>query len=230
MSRKRGRGGSMAIKIYLEKAYDWLEWSFVRDTLSLFKIPIQLVTLIMSCISSSSISILFNGGALEPFLSSRGLRQGDPLSPYLLILCMEVLGAFIADKCNSNHQNPIKVSQSGLAFSHLFFTDDLVIFVRADRKNCVAIKEVLDSFCSISGQKVSHKKYCVFFSPDVSSKARAELCAFQASALLLRQGNTWGFLLNTHLYPKTLSSLLRGCKANLLGGKLTYSPLQVGLF
>ena len=140
----------MAIKINLEKAYNRLEWSSIRDTLSLFRFLSHLIKLIMSCVSSSSISILFNGGALDPFLPSRGIRQGDPLSPYLFILCMEVLAAFILEKCSSNCWDPIKASRGGLTFSHLFFVDDLVLFMKADQKNCVAIREVLDSFCSIS--------------------------------------------------------------------------------
>ena len=98
MARKKGKGGVMAIKLDLEKAYDYLEWSFIRDTLKVFRIPNNLISLIMSCTSSLAISILFNGGALEAFQPSRGIRQGDPLSPYLFIFCMEVLGALIEDK------------------------------------------------------------------------------------------------------------------------------------
>ena len=64
----------MTIKIDLEKVYDRLEWSFIRDTLSLFRFPSHLIKLIMSCASSLSISILFNEGALDPFLLSRGIR------------------------------------------------------------------------------------------------------------------------------------------------------------
>lgn len=67
MSKKKGKEGVMAIKIDLEKAYDHLEWSFIRDILTLFKFPNQLISLIMSCVSSSSVSILLNGGALDPF-------------------------------------------------------------------------------------------------------------------------------------------------------------------
>ena len=70
----------MAIKIDLEKAYNWLEWSFNRDILLLYKFLELLISLIMSCISSSLVSIMYNGGALEPFLPSRGIRQRDPLS------------------------------------------------------------------------------------------------------------------------------------------------------
>lgn len=93
MSRKKGIGGLVAIKIDLEQAYDCLEWSFIRDTLGLFKLANHLISLIMSCVSTSSISILYNGGALESFLPSRGIRQGDPLSPYFFILCRKVLEA-----------------------------------------------------------------------------------------------------------------------------------------
>lgn len=98
MSKKKGKDGFMAIKIDLKKAYDHLEWSFIRDTLALFNFPNHLSSLIMSCVSTSSISVLDNGGALDPFHPSRGIRLGDPLSPYLFILCMEVLGAFIIEK------------------------------------------------------------------------------------------------------------------------------------
>lgn len=102
MSKKKGKDGFMAIKIDLKKAYDRLEWSFIRDTLALFNFPNHLSSLIMSCVSTSSISVLDNGGALDPFHPSRGIRLGDPLSPYLFILCMEVLGAFITEKARQS--------------------------------------------------------------------------------------------------------------------------------
>lgn len=87
MSKRRGKMGVMAIKIDLEKAYDRLEWSFIRDTLNLFNFPNHLTYLIMSCVSTTSISVLFNrgGGGLDYFIPSRGIRQRDPLSPYLFI-------------------------------------------------------------------------------------------------------------------------------------------------
>ena len=113
MSKMKGRGGFMVIKIDLEKAYDRLKWSFIRDTLALFKFPNHLASLIISYVSTSSISVLYNGGTLKPFLPSKGIRQGDPLSLYLFILCMEVLGAFITEKCVAKLWDPIKASWGG---------------------------------------------------------------------------------------------------------------------
>ena len=151
MSRRKGRTGLMAIKIDLEKAYDHLKWSFIRDTLKLFNFPNHLISLIMSCVSTSSISVLVNGGGLDYFQPSRGIRQGDPLSPYLFILCMEVLVALITKKCQAKLWEPIKATLGGIAFSHLFFADDLVLFAKADQKNCIAIKDAIETFCVLSG-------------------------------------------------------------------------------
>ena len=89
----------MAIKIDLEQAYDRMEWCFIHKALHPFHFPQNLIKVIMSCVTSTKVSILFNGGKLEAFSPSRGLRQGDPLSPYLFILCMEYLGHLIEKKC-----------------------------------------------------------------------------------------------------------------------------------
>lgn len=64
---------------------------------------------------------------------------------------MEVLGALINNKCDAKLWNPVKTSQGGLAFSHLFFADDLMMFAKADRNNCMAVWDVLDTFCFLSG-------------------------------------------------------------------------------
>ena len=176
ISKAKGKEGFMAIKIDLEKAYDKLEWGFIRERILGFKFPMDLVEIIMSCISIVSTSILFNGGMLEPINPSRGIKQGDPLSRYIFILCMEFLGQLIEGKCSEKLWNPVKVSRSGPSFSHLFFAGDLVLFAKANQANWIAICEVLDTFCEKSGQTITESKLRVFFSPNVDKESMEDMC------------------------------------------------------
>ena len=164
--------GYMALKIDLDKAYDKLEWNFIIDMMIRANLPEDLVDIIMSCVSTVSMEILLNGEALDPIYPLRGIRQSDPLSPYLFILCMEFLGQLIQEKCNAKLWQLVKVSQSGPGFSHMFFADDLVLFARADATNCSMIRDVLDDFCNLSRQTASEAKSRVFFSPNVNRDSR----------------------------------------------------------
>ena len=84
ISKKKGKVGYIAIKIDLEKAYDKLEWALRINMVLRINLSGKLIDLIMSCVSSISTSILLNGAPLELILSSRGIRQGDPLPLTLL--------------------------------------------------------------------------------------------------------------------------------------------------
>ena len=128
MGKKKGHTGVMGLKIDLEKAFDKLEWSFIGEVLINFNFPLNLITIIMECISSTSTTILFNGGKLEPFLPLRGIRQGDPISPYIFILCLEYLGLLIHEKTTSKTWKAVKASKTGPTFTHLFFANDLILF------------------------------------------------------------------------------------------------------
>lgn len=118
-------------KIDFEKAYDRIDWDFLRLTLSEFGFPAPIINLIMSCITSSNLAVKWNGEWLESFAPTRGLRQGDPMSPYLFLLCMEKLALLIQSKVEGNRWLPTRVSPNGPAISHLFFADDCLLFTRA---------------------------------------------------------------------------------------------------
>lgn len=105
----------------------------------------------MSYITSTSISILVNGSAMEPFKPSRGIKQGDPLSPYIFILCMEFLRFLIEKKCSEGSWCPLKASRGNVGISHLFFTDDLLLFAKVSNEAHEAISDVLQEFYSESG-------------------------------------------------------------------------------
>ena len=85
----------MAVKIDLEKTYDRLSWDFTFDTLQDIGIPPKLLIVIMKCFTSTKMHVSQNGELSEEFRPTRRVRQGDPLSPYLFVLCMERLSQLI---------------------------------------------------------------------------------------------------------------------------------------
>lgn len=100
MHTRHRKTGAMTLKIDLEKAYDCIKWPFLEDTLRGIPLPNHLISIIMKCVTTSTLCFSWNGEKTAPFKPSRGLRQGDPLSPYLFILCMERLSHLIEEAVN----------------------------------------------------------------------------------------------------------------------------------
>ena len=217
----KGKDGYMIVKIDLEKAYDRLEWSFIKMVLEHFGLPTNIVKLIMSCVSSTSTSILINGSKMDPFQPLHGIRQGDPLSPYLFILCMEFLGTQILDLCEQKSWDTIKASRNGPIFSHIFFADDLLLFAKANSKNCVAIMEELDNFCNLAGRMVSKNKSHILFSLNVARRRRRRrLCNKMGVSETSELGRYLGFpLLHQGRNDNAFNFVAEKIQAKLAGWK-----------
>ena len=175
MRNKKGRNGFMAVKVDLEKAYDRLNWEFIVDTLKDIGLPSRMITLIEKCISSAEMNLLWNGSPSESFHPTRGIRQGDPISPYIFVLCIEKLAQLISLAVKHKLWEPIQLSRNEPELSHLCFADDLVLFAKASLDQVNVIKGILDLFCKSSGQKVNQGKSCIFFSKNVSHTRRQEI-------------------------------------------------------
>ena len=125
----------MAIKTDISKAYDRIEWNFIEALLHKMGFDPRWIKLMRECISSVQYRVLLNGQPRGLIIPQRGLRQGDPLSPYLFIMCTKALIANIKKAERLKQLTGLKVARACPAVSHLLFADDSLFFVRRKRKN-----------------------------------------------------------------------------------------------
>ncbi|ONI21342.1 hypothetical protein PRUPE_2G060500 [Prunus persica] len=149
----------LGLKLDMNKAYDRIEWDFLEATLCKFGFDNRWVELVMLCVKTITFSLVLNGSPGSPFSPSRGLRQGDPLSPYLFLLVSEVLSLNIINSTDTGMLRGIKLSRGGPELSHLFFADDSLFFLQATPPNCSALKSIIECYCSASGQEVEALTY-----------------------------------------------------------------------
>lgn len=134
LNAKLVRLGYVLLKLDLQKAFDRREWSFIRQALHYLNFPPNIIKLIMSCVSTSSIYILINDTHTPFFSPSRGIRQCDSLSPCLFILCMELLTKNIDMTVDYQLRKPIRIARNGPTLSHLFFADDIIFTATVSTK------------------------------------------------------------------------------------------------
>ncbi|XP_074313520.1 uncharacterized protein LOC141648697 [Silene latifolia] len=157
--RKKGKAGWIAIKLDMEKAYDRLEWNFIEETFKQMGFNHKWISWIMECIKTTSFSVLVNGTPGDVFRPTRGIRQGDPLSPYIFIMCAELLARSLKNNSDmSSTDIGIRIGPGMGKIPFLTFADDTIIFAKATKQSCKTIKSILDKFCTISGQSVNFNK------------------------------------------------------------------------
>lgn len=181
------KGNMVALKIYLSKAYDRVEWVYLEEIMLKFGFDVKWVNLIMKCISSPNFSIIINGEQKGSFHSSRGLRQGDPLSPYLFLLVAEGLSHLISE-ANRNENLTSLVCSNGPPISHLLFVDVSLIFCKACELELVFLKNMLKTYELASGESINFSKSAILFSKKVIKDRREYL----SSILGVRNVNDFG--------------------------------------
>ncbi|KAL6269322.1 hypothetical protein ACE6H2_026233 [Prunus campanulata] len=162
----------MGLKLDMNKAYDRIEWDFLKEMLIKMGFDQTWVRLVMRCITSVRFTVLLNGKSGNPFKPSRGIRQGDPMSPYIFILVSDVLSIMLNKAMERGFVQGIRFSRDGPTLSHLFFADDSILFLKATDRNCNAIASILNSYCHASGQMVNFEKSSVYFSPNTPQQFR----------------------------------------------------------
>ncbi|XP_043700369.1 uncharacterized protein LOC122651103 [Telopea speciosissima] len=164
--RKKDWTKLFALKLDMRKAYNRLDWRFVEAILSRLGFHHRWVQLVMECIRSVSYSLLINGSTKVTINPSCGIRQADPLSSALFILCSQVLSSVItAAEANGSIQG-IRVRNRGPKMTHLLFADDCLLFGQANLQEVTTLKDCLELYCKASGQEV---KSSLTFSPNTHS-------------------------------------------------------------
>ena len=176
-SKWKGKVGYLAMKLDMSKTYDRVEWAFLKAAMLKMGFAQRWVDLVMECVSTPTYSILINGvpqGYIHP---SRGVRQGDPFSLFIFLICAEGLSSLIRKAELAGLIHGISASRYGPKISHLFFADNRLLLSRALVTEVQHISSILEAYEQASGQKINKTKTSLYFSPNTLATTRTEICS-----------------------------------------------------
>ena len=150
--RKKGRRGSLALKL---DVYDRVKWAFLKGFMTKLGFPEMWIERVMCCVSTPSFSIRINGKSYGNIILSRGLRQGDLLSPYLFLLCAEGFSSLLAKAEAENKLHGVSICRRAPSISHLLFANDSFLFCRATQDEVQEIADILQLYATASGQQIN---------------------------------------------------------------------------
>ena len=155
--------GFMAFKLNMSKAYDRVDWTLLEELIRKMGFNERFIALTMICVKTVTYSILVNRepkGFIQPF---KRIRQGNPLSPFLFLLCTEGLNGFIKHVEMNGDIHGFSLCRNGQELTHLLFVDDSLLFCRATEEECGKVLNILEAYEGASGQKVNRSKTTLFF-------------------------------------------------------------------
>jgi hypothetical protein len=152
------------------KAYDRVEWVFLEQMMARMGFSHNWVQMVMRCLRSARFSVKLNGGVSEIFLPSRGLCQGDPISHYMFLFCVEGFSALLRQAQAAKDIEGVGFRPGGPTITHLLFADDSIVFLEASEPNLAALRSLLQAYEVSSRQRVNLQKSSIFFGKGCSNE------------------------------------------------------------
>lgn len=154
----------MAVKLDMSKAYDRVEWSYLEAVMRRTGFTEKWIRLMMLCVKTVIYSILVNGEPQGMIKPTRGIKQGDPLSPFLFLLCTKGLHGLISQAANVRELHGFSLCRKGPKLTHLLFTDDSLLFCKSTPQECRKVLDILETYSLCSEQNINKSKTAIFFS------------------------------------------------------------------
>ncbi|GKU90517.1 hypothetical protein SLEP1_g4505 [Rubroshorea leprosula] len=155
---KRRRKKSFVFRVDFEKVYDEVCWNFINYMLDRMAFSVTWKRWIQECLKSSMVSILINESPTRQFLVTKGIRQGDPLSPFLFLIVAEGLNGLMAVAIDKELYKGVEVGNEAVTVTHLQFADGTIFFGEASEQNIRTIKCILRTFEMAAGLKINFGK------------------------------------------------------------------------
>ena len=148
-------------KIDFEKAYDNVNWAFLLSIMEQMGFHDKWCCWVKGVLHSARSAILVNGSPTFEFQCQKGVRQGDPLSPFLFLVVMEVLHCLLNKAVAVGEFKGIRIDNSSV-LSHMLYADDALIFGDWSKDNVDSVARILRVFHLCSGLKINFNKSCLY--------------------------------------------------------------------
>ncbi|WOL20091.1 hypothetical protein Cni_G28893 [Canna indica] len=188
----------LLMKLDLQKTYDRVNWEADYEVMKCMSFPDKMIKWIKGCLERVRYFCKINGEISNPFEAYKGIRQGDPLSPYLFILMEEIFTSIMRKYVEDERIIPFKLKEFNL--SHLCFADDLIITIKGSMKSYKGMREALELYCNLTGQIINVDKLELYFPKGVTTEKKHKICNFFS----MKEGSYPMSYLGAYLGPKRI--------------------------